>query len=245
MRSLLLAACLVVWPGWASAYAFAQTRLYFPASTAAAISPAASADWNDASEIERRERAHTKGSSAVGIGQTVDILEDQANYQDLDRQYITTQMQSGVVFTSGATTITSYIQMREFAATDDVTQCILGVRVLSEDGSTVRATLLALANYGTAVEFNSAAVRNKQCANGDTLTGSYTTVSNDRLVVEVGYQTDGAETTPQAAANWGENASDCAQNEVDTAACAGWVEFSNTISFVSVARIPTLSLGVW
>ena len=242
--ALLITALLLAVP------ASSQTRLYFPATTAAAITPAADANWNDASEIQRRQLANVKGSSAITAGQTVDILEDQADYQDLDRQYISTRMASGVIFTSASTTVGAVVMMREFGATDDVTQCILGIRVLSEDGGTVRQTLLAVSNIGPTLEMiNNATMRNKQCANlgVDTLTASYTTVTGDRLVVEIGYQTDGAETTPQAAGKWGENATDCAENETNTSDCAGWIEFSNTITFIGEAGPPVgglLLLGV-
>ena len=215
----------------------AQTRFYFPATTATDASITASADWNDASEIERRQMVSVKGASAITTGQTVDILEDQANYQDLDRQYVSRPMKPGVVFVSGVTTVKSVIMMQEVTGTDDVTQCILAVRVIAADGTTVQATLLAVGNYGVTAEFNNGTFRNKRCADGDTLTSNYTTVFGDRLVVEIGYQTDGAETTPQAIANWGENATDCAENETNTTNCAGWIEFSNAITFALVQDV--------
>jgi len=213
--------------------ASAQTKLYFTASESPAVNPTIGAGWEDSSEIERRKLANVKGSSAIAAGQTVDILEDQANYQDLDRQYVSTRMDAGIIFSVATTSITSVVMMREFATTDDVDKCILNVRVLSEDGQTDRAVLLSTANYGPTLEMiNNATMRNKQCASGgDLVLAAYTTVLGDRLVVELGYQTDGAETSPQAAGKWGENATDCAENETNTTDCAGWIQFSNTITF--------------
>lgn len=237
MRTVLSALVLLL-----SLPAEAQTRLYFPLTTAAAITPAADAGWEDATAIVRRELASTKGSSAITAGQTVDITDAS---DELDRQYISTQMNSGVIFTSGVTTVKAVVAMREFGATDDVDKCILGIRVLSEDGATVRATLRAVANIGPVLEFiNNATHRNKRCADGDTLSASYTTVANDRLVVEIGYQNDGGGTTPQAAAKWGENATDCAEDETSTTDCAGWIEFSNAITFVTNFLPRSLLLGV-
>ena len=212
--------------------ASAQTRLYFPAAELPAVTPAVQTGWSDSSERESRSLSSSKGTSAITAGQTVDILEDQANYDDLDRQYISTRMAANVTFTNASTTVRAVVMMREFATTDDVTQCIMGIRVMSEDGTTLRATLLAVANYGPTLEFiNNATMRNKRCADGDTVTATYTTVLGDRLVVEIGYMTDGAETSPQAAAKWGENATDCAENETNTTDCAGWIEFSNAITW--------------
>jgi hypothetical protein len=212
----------------------AATRLYFPATTAAGVSPAADSGWEDATEIERRELAHVKNSSSITIGQVVDIIVDSGD-QDLDRQYVSNPMNAGIVFTTAVTTVRLVVMTREYAATDDVTMCIIGIRVANEAG-TPQATLLATANYGPVAEFvNNVTHRNKQCADGDTVTSTYTTAAGDRLVVEISYQTDGADTSPQASAKWGENATDCAENESNTANCAGWIEFSNTITFQAAA----------
>lgn len=238
MRRLTLAAalCLLAVP------AGAATRLYFPASSASDVNPAFNG-WADSTQGVRRELANTKGSSAIAAGTTIDITEDTGN-RELDRQYVSNPMIAGVVFTSGSTTVASVVMMRELAGTDDVDKCILSLRVFSEDGNTLRATILTLGNYGPVLEFvANASHRNKRCADGDTLTGSYTTVAGDRLVVEVGYAADGAETTPQASAKWGENATDCAENETNTTDCAGWIELSNTITFVAPAtrRVVTVT----
>jgi hypothetical protein len=212
----------------------AQTRLYLPHAAPPAVDPTIASGWEDSSEIERRMLANVKGSSGISTGQVVDILEDQASYDDLDRQYTSTRMPAGIVFTSGVTSLKIVVMMREQAATDDVDKCITSVRIMSEDGQTTRATLYATANYGPVLEFvNNASMRNKQCADGDLAGASYTTVLGDRIVVELGYQTDGAESSPQASGKYGENATDCAENETNTTDCAGWVEFSNLmITFV-------------
>lgn len=212
----------------------AQTRLYFPASTAAPVNPAAiGTGWEeDDSGGLHYKLADTKGSSAIGAGQTVAITEDTGN-QALDRQYVSTRMAAGAIFSTVTTSLKMVVMMREHATTDDVTQCILNVRVVSEDGATVQAVLYSTASYGPTLEFvNNATHRNKQCADGDLSLAAYTTVEGDRIVVETGYQTDGAETTPEASTKWGENATDCAENETNTTDCAGWIEFSNTITFI-------------
>jgi len=227
VRRLLLFLALL----FAGSPAWAQTRLYFPVSDGAAITPAQDAAWDDVGQFVRRLLQQTKGADAITAGTTINITEDTGN-QALDRQYISTRMDAGIVFTSAVTTVRSVVMMREFALTDDVNQCILGIRVLSEDGATVRATLFTVANRGPVLEFiNNATMRNKQCADGDTIGATYTTVLGDRVAVEIGYQADGADTSPQAAAKYGQNATDCAENETNTTDCAGWIEFSNTITF--------------
>ena len=208
----------------------AQTRLYFGTS-AAPVNPAFQTGWEDNSAGQRFKLNDVKGSTAIAAGQTVVIAEDTGN-QDLDRQYVSTRMNAGIMFITATTSMKAVVMMREFAGTDDVTMCITGVRIMSEDGLTERASLFSVANYGPVLEFiNNATMRNKQCSDGDLSLATYTTVLGDRLVIELGYQTDALETTPEAAGKWGENATDCAENETNTTDCAGWIEFSVTITF--------------
>src|SRR5688572_19763498 len=46
----------------------AQTRLYFPASEAAPVSPSFRGNWSNTSEASRFKLANTKGSSAITQG---------------------------------------------------------------------------------------------------------------------------------------------------------------------------------
>ena len=216
----------------------AQTTLYFPASTSAPVNPAAiGTGWEeDDSGGLHYKLADTKGSSAIGAGQTVSITDDTGN-QSLDRQYVSTRMAAGAIFSTVTTTLTSVLMMREHAGTDNVDKCILNVRIVSEDGTTDRAVLFSTANYGPVLEFvNNATHRNKRCADGDLALAAYTTVEGDRIVVEIGYQTTGADTSPQASTKYGEDATDCAENETNTTDCAGWIRFSNSIAFIGEAQ---------
>jgi hypothetical protein len=175
----------------------------------------------------------TKGTTAITAGSQITITENTGN-QGLDRQYVSAPMTAGTVFTTGVTTVAMQIMMREISATDDVNQCILSVRVVDAAGTTVRATLLAVGNYGPATEFATATThRNKTCADGDTVAATYTTVAGDRLVVEVGYQTDGADASPVAVTKWGDNSTDLPVDETQTTDGNGWIEFSNTFTFVA------------
>lgn len=223
---LVVALALAVSPTWAA------TRMFFTVANSAPVAPSFDAAWDQTTGAVSRLLADTKGTSAITAGATIDITEDQLAWQALDRQYVSTRMAGGILFTSVSTTVAMQLMMREFATSDDVDKCILNIRIVSEDGLTVRATLLVVGNYGVTAEFLHTGMRNKTCANGDLTQAIYTTVEGDRLVVEVGYQTDGAETTPKAAANYGESSTDLPVNETQTTDGNGWVEFSNTITFV-------------
>ena len=217
------------------------TRLYFPLSNDAAVIPAFMA-WTDSSQGVSRFMANVKGTDTITVGQTVN-LSGTGGDLDLDRQYVSTRMASGAVFTSGVTTFSMQLMTREYDVLDVVDQGIIGIRIMSEDGATTQATLKALGSYGpTSTFINNATHRNKEYAAGITVGATYTTVFGDRLVVEIGYSNSLIGTTPQASAKWGQNATDLPANETQTTDGAGWIEFSNTITFVGEVLAPTRQL---
>jgi hypothetical protein len=198
------------------------TRFYFPASTAADVSPSVDAGWNYVSEAVRRELVKYKGASAITVGTRIGIWTA-GNYA-LDRQYVSNPIAAQTI--SG--TFKMQLMTREYNAANDVVAILLCVKVVSGDGNTVRGTLLSLNNYGSILEFiNAASHRNKTGADGDALT-QVVAQDGDRIVVEIGY-TDAFGTDPEANAKWGENATDLPENETQTTNGAGWVEFSGSV----------------
>jgi hypothetical protein len=217
------------------------TRLYFPASDAAAVTPGFHADWTYTSEALRRRLAHVKGSSAITAGTQIGPWTPAQ--KALDRQYISTRMAAGVTFTiSPGGSYKCNLMVREFATADNVDRLLVGVRVVSEDGNTVRA-VLRVPISGNPTEFiNNATHRNQRCSTTFIgLATGYTTVLGDRLVVEIGYQ-DNSGTSPEASAKWGENATDLPENDTQTTDGAGWIEFTDNITFVGEANNQTLTV---
>jgi hypothetical protein len=207
------------------------TRLYFPLDTASPVNPGFNSGWEYVSEALRRKLADTKGSSAITVGSQIGPWTP--GQDALDRQYVSTRLNAGIVFTAGVTTYKGQLMTREYNNGDNVTGIRHCVKIVSEDGSTVRVELTGggLPTSSSAGEFiNNATHRNKQIKDATVVTDSYTTVLGDRLVIELGYNdTSGA--TPEASAKWGENATDLPENETQTTDGAGWIEFSNTITF--------------
>ena len=215
------------------------TRFWFPASEAAAVSPAFTAGWDNTGQAVRRRLAHVKGTSAL-TGGTIIQWSGSGQTDALDRQYVSDEMAAGVVFQSGVTTCKCYLMARQFAGSDEVEQRPLSIRVFSSDGSTVRATVWAKNLYASINELTTT-YTNRSWANGDTATGSYTTVDGDRLVVEIGYEEDAFSGTSDAQALWGELGTDIPENESNTTQNPGWIEFSNTITMAAdVAGQPTM-----
>ena len=203
------------------------TRLYFPATDAAAVSPSFDSGWNYTSEAARGGLTHTKGSSPITEGTRIGAWSNTAGQKALDRQYISSPL-NGDQTISG--TVKMQLLVREFATSDNADQIILAIKVVSNDGSSVRGTLLSLGSYGPTAEFLDTSHRNKTGADGDSLT-SVNALDTDRILVEIGYSNSTTATTPEASAQWGENATDLGENETDTAG-AGWIEFSGAITFV-------------
>jgi hypothetical protein len=211
------------------------TRFYFPVSDAAAITPAVHSNWGYTSEALVRKLNSVKGSSAITTGSQIGAWTP--GQQALDRQYISDGMAAGIVFTNAVTSFTMQLMVREYAAADNVDRIVLAIRVLSNDGSTVRVVLRN--SSSSAGEFiNNATHRNKSfnTAGASTVSASYTTVAGDRLVIEIGYL-DASGSSPEASAKWGENATDLPANETQTTDGAGWIEFSNTITFSSPTEV--------
>ena len=206
------------------------TRFYFPASSGAVVTPTIDSAWNDYEDYVSRRLSQTKGTSTLAFGSSIDWT---SGSKALDRQYVSDKMQSGIEF-STSVTVKGQLVIKESGSNDNVGQIMLGIRVVSQDGGTVRRTLLAVAGYRAYNETDTTGI-NRMIADGDALapSSSYTTVEGDRLCIELGY-TDNAGTSIAAQGMWGENGTDLPESESGTSG-VGWIEFSNTITFVTEA----------
>lgn len=199
-------------PGWDA------QRFYFRASTVAEVSPAFDGAWTNTSGALRRELgAFPSATDTVVQGSTISWTSGQLA---LDRQFVGPMMRGGVTLTGA--TFTGIIRHRELADSDNVTT-LVGIRIVSADGATVRATLLPVDHYGTGLEFTTT-FEGRILANAEAL-AAYTTIPGDRLVVEVGYA-DASGTTPQGNAIFGSSAvADMALTETIQGLNA-WCEFT-------------------
>lgn len=213
-------------------------RLYFPAATAAPVGVSPDAGWNYTSERLERSFALIKGTSAIAIGTQVGPWTATAGQTALDRTYVSPPLAAQEI--SG--TVSMQLMVREYAGTDNVDQVRLVIKVVSNDGGTVRATLYS-GNGSTTAEFvNNVTHRNFTAANALALS-SYTCVAGDRLAVEIGYRNSTAGTTPEASAKWGENAAVLPVNNTQTTDGAPWIDFSNGLEFAALTGTAEPSLG--
>jgi hypothetical protein len=112
------------------------SRFYFSGAQAADVSPAFNAGWNYTTEAVRRKLLQAKeAGEAIATGTLIGTWT--ANEVALDRQYISDPMAAQQL--SG--TVKCQIQSREGQSTDNV-KARFAIYVCSEDGSTIKDTLL-------------------------------------------------------------------------------------------------------
>jgi hypothetical protein len=205
------------------------TRLYFANGQMPPVAPAFSGAWFGATAGTRYVLKPWKDGVTPAVGDTISINAT-LNRPELDRQYVTYGLDGPQTI---AGLCSGQLMVREFAANDDVNQVRLCAKVVSNDGATVRGTLLDLANYGPTAEFiSNASLRNKTIVSGagNVSVNSINAEDGDRIVLEIGYACAAGGTTPQAAAAWGGGAyssPDLPINETQTTAAAGWFDLGS------------------
>jgi hypothetical protein len=214
-------------------------RFYLPIGDVPVVSPAFDTAWQATGSALRR-RMNTIVKTANDSVAAQSAVASTAGQATCHRQFVSDPMNSGLVFDT-STTYKCQIQMFESAINDNAYP-VCSLRIVSYDGSTVRATLLALAANGTGTgpgftEFNTT-IRNISYINGDVgQNASYTTQAGDRLVLETGHNDNGGATisvTPR----FGEVAAggDLAEDETATGTTLRpWFETSVTVTFLELA----------
>jgi len=210
------------------------TRFYLSSTATVPTSLAPSyAAWTRTSEGTRRAMQTTKDSSAMTSRTGFANTSPAANASALIVQYSSAPLAAGTVFTASTHTISGVIRAMESAANNNVNRMPICLKVVSVDGATTRATLLALGHQGPNTTEWATSLSSKTLANAIALTGSYTTVIGDRLVIEIGGQVDatGGTSVTASLSTGSASATDLAANtEGVTTANNPWIELSNTFS---------------
>ena len=205
------------------------TRFYLWEASAAPVSPAVDAGWESSAAPFARRPMHP--SPAVGDNlTTISGFSSTAGQDRCHRQFVGPAMAAGNVFDTSVT-YKAYAQALESGGNDNLRSRI-AIRIVSRDGSTVRHTIKAIADYSSGTEW-SRSLRSKAFLDGDAGTGSYTTVAGDRLVVEFGHR-DASGSRISGSSRWGSTATggDLAENEITTSTTVRpWFECSLTITF--------------
>jgi hypothetical protein len=211
------------------------TRFRLPSSGTAPISPAFDASW-EATGTPTRFPLIVDNSehSAVASTAVATILNVPAGAVDVAIAQFVSAPLSGNQTIAGA--IKGQIRALESNAAGDLDpQCV--IRVLSNDGTTVRGTLIPSDTSALGHEFNNAALRNvKYPKGGSTTPTSVAALDGDRIVIEVGYRKhENATTSRTGTLSFGDNAgTDLAEDETTTTANDPWFEFADTLTFAAI-----------
>jgi hypothetical protein len=221
----------------------AVTRFYLPSSGAAAVSPAFDSAWDVTTSADRIRCVTTKSSTALSAPTRSGAGIDPSNR--LARQYVSDPIPAKTV--NG--TVKGQIKCLEAGSTNDFMPQIV-IYVVSNDGSTVRGTLLAADNAALSNEFPITTRANRKFPRG--WTGSGTSLSavaaqeNDRIVIELGWRQESTNAAGgQTPLEFGDNAAnDLAEDETDTGADNPWIEFSADL-FAAAAPAAVVSPRVY
>jgi|SRR6185503_5551524 len=210
------------------------SRLYFPETLAAPVTPPApvgSTEWEHINGVTRALLVEPDGSTLTTTAYTPDAADDLTNRDSCHRQYVSEPLQLQTI--SG--NVTGQFQCLEALANCNLF-LTLKILVCSFDGATTRATLLAITR-ATSLEL-ALSLTNRTFPS--TALSSYTTVNlGDRLVIEVGL---GGNITSGTGGNVGHNGSirfgcsaaggDLAVNETETGTTLRpWIEFANSLQW--------------
>jgi hypothetical protein len=207
------------------------TRFYGVPTTAAPVNPGFGA-WTTTAQAVRRKLALTKSGTAETLT-NVSVTSGAGN-NALAFQLVSDPLGGAQTITGTVTIVT---RGRELAANDNIQSRIRTIKVYSNDGSTLRGTLLALGAHSVTTELG-LTLAGYPAANAQALS-SVSAQDGDRIVVELGYGMTTTGTTPLYDMSIGGTGTDHANAEGDTTGTIPWVEFSQNLVFqANVALSP-------
>ena len=225
LEALLLPFTFLLFPALVSA----QTRFYLPSGGGAAVSPpfTLESSWDETDNADRLRCGTSKTSSTMTS--KTEAKANTANTRQLVRQYVSDPLDGNQ--TIGSTvTVKGTVRVLESAINDNIDKVSLKLIVVSNDGQTLRGTLLAKGDFGPTNEW-ATSLTNRRIADGDTVAGAVNALDGDRIVIEIGFNNTAAGTSVSGSMNFGDNsASDLADNETGTAADNPFVELSQTLT---------------
>lgn len=196
------------------------SRFYFSAAQAADVSPAFDADWAGNTGQRRKLLAAKEAGESHGAANESGDLDSPLAI----RQFVSPPLAAQTI--SGA--VRMQMSVRDQSGSGDVTSRLC-IRVVSNDGSTVRGTLLSVGDYsaGSFWAGGAVALRNKIFADGDALT-EVVAQEGDRLVIEYGADNPSFDII-NSRVGAPEGTDDLPEDETETGALVGWIEFTNPL----------------
>lgn len=208
------------------------TRLYYSSSAIAAISPAIDGSWEQSTSMIRRILQASPAGSAMASTAIATTLNSPAGAVDVAMgQFVSPPLQGSGTISSG---IKGQIRALEAATAADARAQVV-IRVLSEDGTTIRGTLYGPDVAVLSSEFDAVTLTNRKFPRGGTVTPTPVSYQDrDRIVVEVGWRKgENATTSRTGTLRFGDaiGGTDLPQDETTTADNNPWIEFGDALGF--------------
>lgn len=210
------------------------TRFYLPNGSSAAVTVSSTTGWDSTGGKITPDQACSKDK--LGTALTTDSLVSLSsnNQKVLSRQFVSKPIAAQTV----TGTIKAYIMGKQSNAKGKVFRALMRAIVVSNDGSTVRGTLLAADQYAVDSEWPTGSPTVRCFADGDTVS-DVTASAGDRIVFQFGFTDDGSGNTSKcsAALRFGDdNASDLPESVDDATDANPWVELSMDVVFQNETR---------
>ena len=207
------------------------TRLYLPYNITPPISPAFDAEWNGTTNTPRYYCKPEKQNTAMtdrGYAETSSTTP----FDGCMAQYVSPPLEAQTI--SGD--VKGQIRAKESAAEADMCRAVV-IKVVSNDGGTVRGTLLSHFPGSLGSEF-ATSLTNRNFPPSTALT-PVTAQKGDRLVIEIGFRAFNAVTTSYTGTlRLGDSAAaDLPEDEADVNDYNGWLEFSAVLDFIDEIEV--------
>jgi hypothetical protein len=212
------------------------TRLYGVPSTAAPVSPGFGA-WTTTAQAVRRSLSLTKSGTAETLT-NVSVTSGAGN-NALAFQLVSEPLGGAQTITGTVTIVT---RGRELATQDNIQSRVRTIKVYSQDGNTLRGTLLALGAHSVTTELGTT-LAGYPAASAQALS-SVSAQNGDRIVVEIGYGMTTTGTTPLYDMSIGGTGTDHANSEGDATGTIPWVEFSQNLNFQANVDLSPLTFNL-
>lgn len=209
------------------------TRFYFePLVVPAGLALAFDAGWTSATAMVRRWMFTSKTAATETVQGTVSGLSSEnAGAYQLYSRALAAQTISG--------NINLVTRALESATNDNINTALTVIKLVTNDGGTVRATLRAFGEGGGNSELGTTAAGRSHMVNAS---GNLpqSAEAGDRILLEYGYGHSAAVTgtTPQFDAIIGGSGTDHANSNGDTTGSVPWLEFSADLTFLSAGPPP-------
>jgi hypothetical protein len=210
-----------------------STRFYFPRLTAPGATPAGFIGaWNNTALAVQNALLTAKEADAVLSASPLSTSSGQVRCAG---QFTGPPLAAQTI--SG--TVKAQFQTRKLSGAGSLTPRLL-IAVVSNDGTVVRGTLLALGDYGPGTLY-AASLTNRTIADGDALS-ALAVQAGDRLVIEIGSGASGASANAVFSIGASDAVGDLPEDETETGSLVPWIEFSADLAFPTANGAPNLLL---